>query len=792
MLLASRSPPPAILSADLMHRIALGLAVWSLLLLVIAGLAALARPASGPPMPRDEAMRATVDALVPVADVKPARTPRDLLPGEMSGTVAPRVPIDAKLPDPSATETAAPETAAPETTEPSTPVAGQRPTRPRSGEAGIPGLGALPAGVPAEEEGFGLHILRADGRPALDANVRWMLQRDLDAVRASGRDPSAMHPSDLLAEATRTVRTLAGGFAMLTSEAGTMIMDARLGDEYGSAVVQREDVSHRRIVLARDTTLAVRVDDALGAARSGVPVLLRSADCRTIWSSRTGADGVATLRFADGAILAASARHDELTVAVDVPGDACIVLPAGLIPAEIVRLVTPPGKRVLVWVHGADGQPCASESVVTLAPAGREGDCRVERRRTVVDGLAVFEDLPAGMDLVAIARTRCSPLELRADVRTTDQDETSVVLAATSPMPRVSGRLLDPRGNPWRSFDVVAWTILGGAWSEQGAERTDDRGAFVIDVPALHAAERAVELVLVARNPYGRTVASTTMSVEPRTARNPLDLGDVLAPDWPVLIRGSVLDENERPIELATVELCDARAVADPRTRVEADERGAFTLRGPAPADDALLVRAVEPERRAAEATLALRRGDSRARVVIAVHGSLRGHVVLPLGAPEGSVIVRVERANGAALALSTDGTSSFGFSNVDAGEVRVIFHPVGFEEPLLVLERVLVPRGAASVDTRLAHVDLTDRATVLELEIVDERGQPMESASIGPVTSETSRPHGRPLDIVDGVVRILVPRGIAAIQVSAQAYEPVILTTPSGRVRVELKLAGG
>jgi len=95
MLLASRSPAPDILSADLMHRIALGLAVWSLLLLVIAGLAALARPASGPPMPRDEAMRATADALVPVAEVKPARTPRDLLPGEMSGTVAPRVPIDA-------------------------------------------------------------------------------------------------------------------------------------------------------------------------------------------------------------------------------------------------------------------------------------------------------------------------------------------------------------------------------------------------------------------------------------------------------------------------------------------------------------------------------------------------------------------------------------------------------------------------------------------------------------------------------------------------------------------------
>lgn len=787
MLLASRRPAPAILSVDPMQRIALGLAVWSLLLLVIAGLAALARPEGAPPMPRDATMRATAEALVPVAEVKPARASRDLLPNEMSGTIAPRVPLDSKLPD------AAPaRPAAQESVEPTAPIGSQRPTRPKSGEGGIPGLGALPAGVPAEEEGFGLHSVHADGRPALDAHVRWMLQRDFDAVRASGRDPSAMHPSDLLAEATRTTRTAAGGFAMLTSEAGTMVIDARLGDEYGSAIVRREDVSHRRIVLARDTTLTVRVADAIGAPRSGVPVVLRSADCRTIWSSRTAEDGLATLRFADGAILAARARYDELTVAADVPGGASTTLPAGEVPAEIVHLVTPPGKRVLVWVHGADGNPCAIETVVTLAPAGREGDCRDERRRTVVDGLAVFEDVTAGSDLVAVARTRCSPVELRADVHTTEVDETSIVLRATSPMPRVSGRLLDPRGSPWRSFDVVAWTNANGAWTAQGSERTDDRGAFVVDVPALHGAERAVDIVFVARNPYGRTVASSVLSLEPRSAPMPTALGDIGAPDWPVLVRGSVIDENERPVEQAFVELCDARGVADPRTRAVADERGAFTLRGPAPADDALLVRAVEPERRAAEATVALRRGDSRARVVIAVHGALRGKVVLPFGAPEGAVIVRIERANGAALALSTDAASGFAFSNVDAGEVRVLFHPVGFEEPLLVLERVLIPRGAASVDARLSHVDLTERAAVLELEIFDERGQPMASASIGPVTSETARPHGRPHDIVDGLARILVARGIAAIQVSAEGYEPVILRSPAGRVRVELKPAGG
>lgn len=794
-----------------MQRIALGLAIWSLLLLVIAGLAALARPESGPPMPRDATMRATIDALVPVADVKPAKAARDLPPGEMSGTVAPRVandtttsapkPVEPAATDKTATETPAIQPDAAETDAKSagatdssattTPSGRERPKRPLPGDT-IPGLGALPPGVPAEEEGFGLHILRPDGRPALDANVRWMLQRDLDAVRASGRDPSAMHPSDLLAEATRTTRAIAGGFAMLTSEAGTMVMDARLGDEYGSAVIRREDISHRRIVLARDTTLTVRVDDALGAPRSGVPVVLRGAGCRAIWSSRTAADGVATLRFADGEILAARARYDELTVAVDVPGGAFTVLRASEIPAEVVRLVAPAGKRVLVWVRGTDGKPCASETVVTLAPAGRDGDCRAERRRTAVDGLAMFEDLPIGTDLVAVARTRCSPVELRADVRTTDQDETSVVLAATAPMPRISGHLLDPRGNPWRAFDVVAWTSSNGAWEEQGVQRTDDRGAFLLDVPALYAAERAVEFVLVARNPYGRTVASSALAVAPTDGSKPIDLGDVPAHDWPVLIRGSVLDESERPLELASVELCDSRGVADPRTRVQADERGMFTLRGPAPVDDALIVRAVEPERRSAEATVALRRGDSRARVVIAVHGALRGQVVLPLGAPEGSVIVRVERANGAALALSTDGAGAFEFSNVDAGEVRLVFHPAGFEEPLLALDRVVVPRGGASSDTRLSHVDLSDRASVLELEIVDERGQPMASASVGPVTPTTTRPHGRPHDMVDGVARVLVARGVAEIQVSAAGYEPVVLSSPSGRVRVEMKLAGG
>lgn len=795
---APRFPEPGVrpvravaILARLMQRIALALAVWSILLLTVSGLALLARPEAGPPMPRAEAPRASIGALVPEREVDPEARRRRLRTDELSGTVAPKIPDAAPTP-PVPTQPPTPPAAGADRQQPPAPER-EAATPPRDG--GIPGLGALPPGVPAEEEGFGLHVVRADGRPANDATVRWMLQRDLDALRAQGRDPADMDPADVLSSSARTVRTNSSGFAMLTSEAGTMLMDARLGDQYGWVRIRREDVGHSRLVLARDTTLDVAVVGAAGEPRARVPVVLRDARCRPIWSARTGDDGRVRLRHADGVVQAARSRFEDLTVAVDVPAGAVHSLPRGEIPTEAVRLVAQPGQRVLVWVRDTEAKPCARTTRVRLAPPGLEADCGAARERAAVDGLAVFEEVPGGLALVAVAESSCSPEPLRADVATRRDSETNVILAATHAMPRVRGRLLDPRGGPWREFDVVAHVEAGGSWVEQGSARCDDRGAFELDVPALYvpstvAARGPIALTLVGRNRYGRTVASSRIEFPPTAGTTAVDLGDVAANDWPVLARGSVLDEGERPLDGAPVELCDATGRPDPRTRSVSDERGQFTLRGPPPADEAILVRAVEPERRAADVTVALRRGDQRARIVIAVHGRLEGRALLPAGAPEGSVIVRVDQPSGMQLALTLDAAGAFAFSNVEPGESRVSFLPQGFEESALALERVGVPRGGASADPRLVGVDLRERLVVVELEVVDERGEPLQTGWVGPVS--TGRPRGRPYDMVDGVARVVLRSGGAPIQVSADGYEPAVLASPAGRMHVALKPSGG
>ncbi|MCY2959353.1 MAG: hypothetical protein NTY35_04235 [Planctomycetota bacterium] len=778
-----------------MPRIALALAVWSLLLLAVTGLALLARPESGPPMPRGAAARGVIGALVPEREVKPEAPRRSPSPAELSGTVAPRIPETA--PPPQAPARAA-ETSKPVPESPAQPApapqeaAGAAPSTHRDG--GIPGLGALPPGPPAEEEGFGLHVLQADGRPANDATVRWMLQRDLDALAAQGRDPAAMDPADVLASSTHTTRTNSTGFGMLTSTAGTMLMDARLGDQYGWARIRREDVGHTRIVLAHDTTLDVEVVDAQGAPRARVPVVLRGASCQRIWTGSTGPDGRVQLRHADGVVRAARSRHEDLTIAVDVPSGATVALPRGEIPTQGVRLVAPPGQRVLVWVRDVAAAPCLRPTRVRLAPTGLESDCAAVRERAAVDGLAVFEDVPAGLSLVAIADSACSPDPLRAELRTTPAAETNVVLGAKSAMPRVRGRLLDPRGGPWREYDVVAHVDSAGSWLEQGGARTDDRGAFEVDVAALHVpdsgrASAPIPLTLVARNRYGRTVASARIELAPIAGQPLHDLGDVTANDWPVLVRGTVLDENERPLEGAPVEQCDGQGHPDPRTQSLSDERGQFVLRGPPPAEETILVRAVEPERRAAETTVALRRGDQRARLVIAIHGRLEGSVLLPAGAPEGSIVVRVDQASGAQLALSTDTAGAFAFSNVEAGDARIAFLPQGFGDPVFVLDSVGIPRGGVCRDPRLVGVDLRQLLVVVELEVVDERGQPILSGWAGPVS--TGRARGRSYDMVDGVARVVVAKGGPALQVSADGYEPVVLQSPTGRVRIELKPSG-
>lgn len=781
-----------------MQRIALALAVWSLLLLTVAGLAMLARPEAGPPMPRVVAAHAAKDALVPEKEVLRETPRRSPAPEELSGTVAPVVPGETRGPvaEPRAQPAAEPAQGPGE--EPasaaaaSTEGAVQRPTfaaaRAAQGDTGPGGLGTLPPGVPAEEEGFGLHVVRPDGQPAVGATVRWMLQRELDALRAQGRNPADEDSADVLAAATNTVRTNTSGFAMLTSSAGTMLMDARLGDQYGSLRIRREDASHARLRIARDTTLAVEVVDAQGRPRPRVPVVLRGAACQTIWSGRTGDDGRAALRHADLVVQDANARLEDLTIAVDVPAGAVHVLPRGEVPVEPVRLVAPPGQRVLVWVRDVDAQACRRPTLVRLAPSGLEADCGAARVRTAVDGLAVFEEVPPGSALVAVAETACSPVPLRCEVRTAPAAEANAILAAVHPMPRAQGRLLDPHGQPWRGFDVTAHLESAGTWIAQGATRTGDRGEFELDVPALHAATGPVAITLVARNRYGRAACSARIELPAGATR--VDLRDVDAADWPVLLRGQVLDEGERPLPGAFVEACDEAGRPDPRTRVASDERAQFALRGPPPAGDAILVHAVEPERRAADATVALRRGDARARIVIAVHGRLSGSVLVPAGAPEGGVIVRVEQPSGSNLALTIDGAGAFEFSNVEPGEVRLAFVPQGFDEPVLVLERVGVPRGGASTDPRLVGVDLREELVVVELEVVDERGQPLLSGWAGPVSPGRAR--GRSYDMVGGIARIVLAKGGPALQVSADGYEPAILQSPVGRVRVQLKPSGG
>ncbi len=820
-----------------MQRIALALAVWSLLLLTIAGLAKLALPEVGPPMPRSPAARTAMDALVPEREVDLDADRRQPRPDELSGTVAPdtsEVDLEAEAEADASAKAAAEAVSNPQaaadpasvpSAQPAQPPQVARPIRPRtepsSGafDRGNHGLGALPAGVPAEEEGLGLHVVRSDGRPAVDAVVRWMQQSDLEMLRAQGIDPLAQDPADALAASTRTLRTNSNGFAMLTSEAGTMWMDARLGDQYGSARIRREDQGHVRLVLARDTTLDVAVVDAQGGARAGVPVVLRGAACQTIWSARTDADGRARLAHADGVIQAARSRYEDLTIAVDAPSGEVHVLPRGEIPIEPVKLVANPGGRVLVWVHDVNGRPCAGPTRVRLAPVGMEADCGASREREAVDGLAVFEDVATDSDLALVADSACSPIPMRAEVHTTSAEETSVVVTAQFAMPRVSGRLLDPRGKPWRSYEVVAYVASGAGWIARGSQTTGDRGEFELDVPDLHAASAPavsapaasapaasapaasapaasapaasapIVITLVAKNSYGRTVCSQQIELSTDAAGPVRELGDVAANDWPVLVRGSVVDEADRPIEGALVEMCDADGRPDPRTRTVCDDRAQFALRGPAPDTDAVLVRAVEPERRAADATVALRRGEWRAKVVIAVHGKLRGSVVLPENAPQGSVLAHVTSASGAQLALSVDADGAFEFSNVEPGESRVTFSVQGFEDEMLTLDRVGIPRGGTSTDPRLQGVDLRELTTVVELEVVDENGQPMESGWAGPVSPGRAR--GRSYEMVDGIARVLIARDGPALQVSADGYEPVVLQSPVGRVRVEMRPSG-
>lgn len=740
---------------------------WLLLAGAVAGLAELARDSGAA---EGHEARRSLDA-APATDLAPAprRAPAQL------GTGA----------QPAARAQAAPPA---EPAQQGVPTSG--PARPRpaarpagEGEQDSHGLGPLPPGVPPEEEGVGVTVVRQDGQVLPGALVRWATSADL--ARLLEADPQLWERDDdeILARLGNQVRTGPNGWAMVASLAGRMVVDARYGDSYASRRFERANTSYLKLQLFRDVPLVVEAADTAGAAFDGLPLVVRAADGRDAWSTLSRG-GRALLLHAPERFSALAGRPD-LHVLVDAPQTvAGVRLERGAIPAEPVKFVARRGGTLKVRVQGPDGA-CASGTVEVLRPGDGPEALRLVRR-PLSGGVCEFVHAEPGLELLVRARGPCGADT--PEVRVVAPAEGAVLevqLRHLVRMPRVRGLVVDIDGRKLEGWRAALHVQRGRAWEEEAVCSVGAGGSFEFDAPALASEAAPVRRALVVRNEYGATKAAPALELSGLLdkAAALADTGLLRLENWTIQLAGSVVDEAGRAVEGAQVAL-EVDGARDSRTLAATAGDGRFELRGPKPQGE-LAVAVVhpslsEPLRSPAKA------GDRALKLQLALRGRVAGRIVAPEGvSPQQFQVLLLDPAGGVLATTTADSKGAFLFERVEPGEVQVLAQLAGLPNAVVRGGSVVVQAGRAAAVA--APVDLRETLRAVVVEIVDEAGQPVEAGSIGP--RAPGRERVRPFEFRDGSTRLVVPKAPCEFEVQAEGYETAVFAPGDApTVRVELK----
>jgi len=223
--------------------------------------------------------------------------------------------------------------------------------------------------------------------------------------------------------------------------------------------------------------------------------------------------------------------------------------------------------------------------------------------------------------------------------------------------------------------------------------------------------------------------------------RGPLTVGrqvlaDLELQEPPVLVRGIAYRPNGDPWGGATISLYRIwLAVSDPldprledaaweesrQHRARADARGRFEIRGFL-RDLAFRVRASEGESQSDGWPWVVREG--RVEIDSPHTGRLEGRVALGPAEREVRWVVQAHGVEGHGQSALVDPDGAFELTRLEPGAYEVAVSPLECSGTAERVPRVLVPADPA--ETRLGAIDLTDRLRTFELELVDDRSQPV------------------------------------------------------------------
>lgn len=180
---------------------------------------------------------------------------------------------------------------------------------------------------------------------------------------------------------------------------------------------------------------------------------------------------------------------------------------------------------------------------------------------------------------------------------------------------------------------VAAVVTFGGRFgASRITARTDEEGRFDLVLP--QAGEWAVHVASEAP-PINREIPK--VRVEPKPGKDAAEV-DLVLPD--TLLRGRVVDESNRPLEGAIVNVKTSGPAVEPQVQGRSDQDGRFEFFG-LPAGSLLVGAEADGERSSEQVTVRVSDGGEPASVVLQVRAQVRvaGTVISPAGPITGARI---------------------------------------------------------------------------------------------------------------------------------------------------------
>lgn len=558
------------------------------------------------------------------------------------------------------------------------------------------------------------------------------------------------------------------GIALLPKPAEWMWIAARHGARYGTVPGQGRANLEAELEIRLFPVLHVRahVEDETGAPLAGVTVgylIGDGFDAQLKAEVPTDERGDAELRHlethVDGFARGRRNRIVALLPGAELPGvEFALESP----PREIVRIVVPRCGAVRVTVLDRQGEPAGDGTLVTLQPVLLPAQLDEWRRNRgsrpllgarvasgaqtirTQGGKARFPHVPIGLRLECFASPDGSlfPEAVEADGPQRAGEEVEIRLQQTGVHPLLTGRLVDAAGAPlgkvslsstyWRGWPNQSGTQMGLELRELDADSRFSKVLGEAAVPPGTARVLAIHRTLDGDS----RMQMAWIFVPEQVPESGLDVGDVPF-GGPIAAAGRVERGDGSPVAGVRLELLMQLAPPGQENRAGTssvthflwltDADGRFSLEGQIPGAKHHL--RINPPTGGQPIYQPFTLGTADLRIVLEETGSIQGRVLLDAGIPGDLLYVDYAPSSFASdeepwsRQTSVDRLSGeFEMRGLEPGFWKLELGLTTSTDPLMTIDGVVVPAGAAAEDPRL-QIDLRGKLFLHRLVVIDADG---------------------------------------------------------------------